>query len=106
MLDVAVRLSISILLLAAVLAASSFAQTQPTAGNGSAQLEDESLYTLQELPDEPPATPELDLDNVGKVGKKGTLSLERMPLESGGEFDTRKRGGAGVRLKFPLGKQP
>jgi len=62
---------------------------------------DDDLYILKDLP-EPMHEPNLDL---GKVGKKGKLSLERMPLESAGEYDTKRRGAGGVRLKIPLGKQ-
>jgi len=61
----------------------------------------DELYILRDVPEEAPFTG-LDL---GKVGKKGELSLERMPLESDGELDNRRRGAAGVRLKIPLGKQ-
>lgn len=62
---------------------------------------DDDLYILKDLP-EPTQEPNLDL---GKVGKKGKLSLESMPLESAGEYDRRRRGAGGVRLKIPLGKQ-
>jgi hypothetical protein len=65
----------------------------------------DELYILKDLPEPKDAEPKLDL---GKVGKKGKLSLERMPLDQPdtyeGEPETRGRAG-GVRLKIPLGKQ-
>jgi len=73
-----------------------------TAGHGPQLQADDDLYILKDLPEPAPDQPKLDL---GKVGKKGSLSLERMPLESAGEYDTRPPGAGGIRLKFPLGKQ-
>jgi len=63
---------------------------------------EEDLYILQDLPEPAPDQPKLDL---GKVGKKGKLSLERMPLDTEGDFDPKPKGAAGIRLKIPLGKQ-
>jgi len=100
--------------LALVLLAPVAAQTAPPVpqdGKGSSSAADgtyekelkdkDDLYILKDLP-EPPHEPKVDL---GKVGKKGKLSLEHMPLERSGEYDTRRRGAGGVRLKIPLGKQ-
>jgi hypothetical protein len=64
---------------------------------------EDDLYLLKDLPEQTPE-PEPKLD-LGKVGKKGKLSLERMPLENDGAYDTKRRGAGGVRLKIPLGKQ-
>jgi hypothetical protein len=47
----------------------------------------------------------IPINKAGKVGKKGELSLERMPLDTAGEFETKPKGAASVRLKIPLGKQ-
>ncbi len=90
-----------------VLAGVCAAQTAPKDPEPNAttetQLKDEDdLYILKDVPEPEEGKPKLDL---GKVGKKGQLSLEKMPLDSDAEYDTRPRGAGGIRLKIPLGKQ-
>jgi hypothetical protein len=79
--------------------------SEPDAATEKELKDAEDLYILKDLPE--PAEPEPKLD-LGKVGKKGKLSLERMPLDQPdtyeGEPEARGRAG-GVRLKIPLGKQ-
>jgi len=78
---------------------------EPAAGKapqGTQASTEEDLYILEDLPEPAPDQPKLDL---GKVGKKGKLSLERMPLDTEGDFDPKPKGAAGIRLKIPLGKQ-
>jgi len=104
-------LVIAVFALVAIWAPVSFAQTpagktpEPApdkAPQGTQASTEEDLYILEDLPEPAPDQPKLDL---GKVGKKGKLSLERMPLDTEGDFDPKPKGAAGIRLKIPLGKQ-
>jgi hypothetical protein len=89
-------------------APASLAQTPagkaPTAGEAAqdpqAKSEDD-LYILKDIPEPAPVAPKLDL---GKVGEKGKLSLERMPGAGEGEDAGKPKGAAGILLKIPLGK--
>jgi len=104
-------LLIAVFASAAVWAPVSLAQTpagktpEPAAGKAplSTQADtEEDLYILEDLPEPAPDEPKLDL---GKVGKKGKLSLERMPGAAEGEDEGKPKGAAGILLKIPLGKQ-
>jgi hypothetical protein len=68
-----------------------------------AKAEDD-LYILKDVEKPEPEEPKLDL---GKVGKHGELSIEKMrgPDAAIEDDSGRPRGGAGVRLRIPLGKQ-
>ena len=68
-----------------------------------ARAEDD-LYILKDVEKPEPQEPKLDL---GKVGKHGELSIEKMrgPEAATADEEGRPRGGAGVRLRIPLGKQ-
>ncbi len=90
-----------------VLASVCAAQTAPKDPEPNAatekQLKDgEDLYILKDVPEPEEGKPKLDL---GKVGKNGQLSLEKMPLDSDSDYDTKPKGAGGIRLKIPLGKQ-
>jgi hypothetical protein len=76
--------------------------SEPAAPQGTLADTEEDLYILEDLPEPAPAEPKLDL---GKVGKKGKLSLERMPGAGEGEDEGKPKGAAGILLKIPLGKQ-
>ena len=100
-------LSVAAIALTSVAAGVCAAQTAPKPSEPDTatekQLKDaEDIYILKDVPEPAEAQPKLDL---GKVGKKGELSLEKMPLDSDGEYDTKPRGAGGIRLKIPLGKQ-
>jgi len=65
---------------------------------------EDDLYILKDVEKPEPEEPKLDL---GKVGKHGELSIEKMrgPEAATADEEGRPRGGAGVRLRIPLGKQ-
>lgn len=65
---------------------------------------EDDLYILKDVEKPDPEEPKLDL---GKVGKHGELSIEKMrgPDASIADVEGKPRGGAGVRLRIPLGKE-
>ncbi len=98
----------------ALVPAAGLAQTPPApqqegqaatpAGDSSYEMqlkEDDELYILKDV-EKPETVPKVDL---GKVGKRGELSLESMRIEGEEPPDTRPRGAGGLRLRVPLGKQ-
>lgn len=80
--------------------------TTDDSGQSVEPASDEDLYILRDVSKPVAAEPKLDL---GTVGEKGKLTFERMRSHGGGAYDDDGRGkrprGAGVRLRFPLGKQ-
>jgi hypothetical protein len=68
-----------------------------------ARAEDE-IYILKDVKKPEPQEPKLDL---GKFGEQGKLSIEKMrgPDAVSADEEGRPRGGAGVRLRIPLGNQ-
>lgn len=76
----------------------------PSAEAKSGARAEDDLYILKDVEKPEPEEPKLDL---GKVGKHGELSIEKMrgPDAAVGDEEGRPRGGAGVRLRIPLGKQ-
>ncbi len=79
-------------------------QAATPAGSSTYEMqlkEDNELYILDDV-EKPETVPKVDL---GKVGKRGELSLERMRIDGEEPPDTRPRGAGGLRLRVPLGKQ-
>lgn len=82
-------------------------QDRPAQAKPAQEAEPESeksLYILKDVEKPEPQEPKLDL---GKVGEDGKLTIERMrgPDAAIADEEGKPRGGAGVRLRIPLGDQ-